>query len=117
VTSGLAGQAWQGAASQAMVAAANPYTSWLSSAAAQASGAASQAKAVASAFESALAATVHPATVAANRSNLVSLVISNIFGQNAPAIAATEGHYEAMWAQDVAAMVAITAGRRRRPPS
>jgi PPE-repeat protein len=65
---------------------------------------------VASAFESALAATVHPAMMAANRSNLVSLVISNIFGQNAPAIAATEGHYEAMWAQDVAAMVGYHGG-------
>ena len=36
VTSGLTGQAWQGAAAQAMTAAAAPYTGWLSSAAAQA---------------------------------------------------------------------------------
>src|SRR5262249_4647469 len=79
VTSGLVGQAWQGAASQAMVVAAAPYLGWLSSAAAQAAGAAAQAKAVASVFESALAATVHPALVAANRSDLVSLVLSNLF--------------------------------------
>jgi PPE-repeat protein len=105
VTSGLAAQAWQGPASQAMAAAATPYAGWLSTAAAHASGAATQAQAVASAFESALAATVHPAAVAANRSDLVSLVISNLFGQNAPAIAATEGQYQDMWAQDVAALV------------
>ena len=40
VTSGLAGQAWQGPASKAMAAAAAPYSGWLSAAAAQASGAA-----------------------------------------------------------------------------
>jgi PPE-repeat protein len=110
VTSGLATQGWQGPASQAMVAAAAPYAGWLKTAAAQASGAAAQAQSVAGVFESALAATVHPAVVAANRSNLVSLVMSNLFGQNAPAIAATEGQYEEMWAQDVAAMVGYHAG-------
>ena len=110
VTSGLATQGWQGPASQAMVAAAAPYAGWLKTAAAQASGAAAQAQSVAGAFESALAATVHPAVVAANRSDLVSLVMSNLFGQNAPAIAATEGQYEEMWAQDVAAMVGYHAG-------
>ncbi|WP_156765021.1 PPE family protein, partial [Mycobacterium sp. 1081908.1] len=59
VTSGLASQGWQGPAAQAMVAAAAPYADWLSTAAAQAAGAAAQAQAVAGAFESALAATVH----------------------------------------------------------
>jgi PPE-repeat protein len=93
VTSGLAGQAWQGAAAKAMAAAAAPYAGWLSSAAAQASGAAAQAQAVASAFDSALAATVHPLAVNANRNGLVQLVMSNLFGQNAPAIAATEAFY------------------------
>ena len=110
VTSGLAAQAWQGPASQAMVAAAVPYAGWLSTAAAQSSGAAAQAQSVASAFESALVATVHPAAVAANRSDLVSLVMSNLFGQNAPAIAATESQYEEMWAQDVSAMVGYHGG-------
>ncbi len=117
VTSGLAGQAWQGPASAAMAAAAVPYAGWLGAAAASASGAAAQARAVAGAFESALAATVHPVVVAANRSDLVQLVASNLFGQNAPAIAATEGQYEEMWAADVAAMVGMTAGPRRRLPS
>ncbi|MHA7653655.1 PPE family protein, partial [Mycobacterium sp. ML4] len=105
LTSALATDSWQGPASQAMMAAARPYAGWLGAAASQASGAAAQAQAVAGAFETALAATVHPAAVAANRSGLVNLVISNLFGQNAPAIAAVESIYEEMWAQDVAAMV------------
>ena len=113
VTSGLAGesgQAWQGAGSAAMVTAAAPYAGFLRAAAEQASGAAAQAKAVASVFESALAATVHPVVVAANRSDLVSLVMSNLFGQNAPAIAAVESDYEQMWAADVSAMVGYHSG-------
>nr|WP_082995604.1 PPE family protein [Mycobacterium alsense] len=110
VTSGLAGQAWQGPAAAAMVSAAAPYAGWLNAAATQASGAAAQAKAVVSAFESAFAATVHPAAVAANRSNFVELVVSNLFGQNAPAIAAAESNYEQMWAADVAAMVGYHGG-------
>ncbi|WP_131806021.1 PPE family protein, partial [Mycobacterium alsense] len=110
VTSGLASQAWRGPASAAMVAAAAPYAGFLSAAAGQASGAASQARALAGMFESALAATVHPAAVAANRSDLVSLVTANLFGQNAPAIAAVESDYELMWAADVAAMVGYHSG-------
>ncbi|HYQ36371.1 MAG TPA: PPE family protein, partial [Mycobacterium sp.] len=110
VTSGLTGQAWQGLAANAMTAAATPYTGWLSQAASQASGAATQARAVASTFESALAATVHPALVQANRTSFVRAVMSNWFGLNAPAIAAFEGQYEEMWAQDVAAMVGYHGG-------
>lgn len=110
VISGLAGQGWQGPASRAMAAAAVPYAGWLGTAAAHASVSAAQANAVAGVFESALAATVHPALIAANRSNLVSLVVSNLFGLNAPAIAATEGLYEEMWAQDAAAMVGYHGG-------
>ncbi|WP_151069158.1 PPE domain-containing protein, partial [Mycobacterium tuberculosis] len=53
---------------------------------------------------------VQPALVAANRSDLVSLVFSNFFGQNAPAIAAIEAAYEQMWAADVAAMVGYHSG-------
>jgi PPE-repeat protein len=47
---------------------------------------------------------VPPAVVAGNRALLAALVASNIFGQNTPAIAATEAQYLEMWAQDVAAM-------------
>jgi PPE-repeat protein len=110
VTSGLTDQAWQGSASQAMMAAAAPYATWLNSAATSATGAAGQARAVAGAFEAAQAATVHPLQVAANRSGFVHLVMSNLFGQNAPAIAAAEAEYEQMWAQDVAAMTGYHAG-------
>jgi PPE-repeat protein len=110
VTSGLTAQAWQGPASAAMTAAAAPYANWLNTAATQATGAAGQARAVAGAFEAARAATVHPLLVAANRNGLVRLVMSNIFGQNAPAIAAAEAEYEQMWAQDVAAMAGYHTG-------
>ncbi|WP_415624199.1 PPE domain-containing protein, partial [Mycobacterium intermedium] len=105
VTAGLAGGPWQGPASSAMAAAAAPYAGWLSSTGMQAAEAGTQARVLASAFEATMAAIVHPAAIAANRSELVSLVLSNIFGFNAPAIAATEASYEAMWAQDVAAMI------------
>ncbi|OBG29024.1 hypothetical protein A5672_03520 [Mycobacterium alsense] len=105
VTSELAGQVWQGPASVAMAAAAAPYAQWLGLAATQASGAATQVKAVVSAYETARAAVVHPLAVAANRTEMVSLVVSNLFGFNAPAIAEKEAEYERMWATDVAAMV------------
>jgi PPE-repeat protein len=110
VTSGLTSQAWQGPASAAMVAAAAPYAGWLNAAATRATGAAGQARAVAGAYEAARAATVHPLQVAANRNGLVQLVETNLFGQNAPAIAAVEAEYEQMWAQDVAAMAGYHAG-------
>ncbi|HTY32421.1 PecA family PE domain-processing aspartic protease [Mycobacterium sp.] len=110
ITSGLAGDAWQGAASTAMLSTAAQYTGVLSQAATQAQTAAAQAQAVAGEFESALAATVHPVLVSANRSQLIQLVFSNLFGQNAPAIAATEAEYEQMWAQDVSAMVGYHGG-------
>jgi PPE-repeat protein len=110
ITSGLAGDAWQGAASAAMLSTAAQYTGTLSAAATQAQTAAAQAQVVAGEFESALAATVHPVVVAANRNQFVQLVFSNLFGQNAPAIAAAEAAYEEMWAQDVSAMVGYHGG-------
>src|ERR1700758_529438 len=110
VISSVSGQAWQGAASRAMTQAAAPYVGWLSAAASRASGAAAQAQAVASEFEAALSATVHPLAVQANRNGLVQLVMSNLFGQNWPAIAETDFNYAEMWAQDVAAMVGYHGG-------
>lgn len=104
VTSGLASGPWQGASAAAMAAAASPYAGWLSAAAASAESSAVQARAVVAAFEAVVAAAVHPGVIAANRSQFVSLALSNLFGQNTPAIAATEFDYELMWAQDVAAM-------------
>src|SRR5438270_1108082 len=110
VTSGLAAAAWQGPAATAMASTAARYAGALSAAATQAQSAAAQAQTVASAFESAVVATVHPAVVSANRNQIVQLVVSNLFGQNAPAIAAAEAEYEQMWATDVAAMVGYHGG-------
>lgn len=90
--------------------AAASYIGWLSTSAAHAEGAAGLARAAVSVFEEALAATVHPAMVAANRAQVASLVASNLFGQNAPAIAALESLYECMWAQDAAAMAGYYVG-------
>lgn len=104
VTSDLIGSAWQGESSKAMMVVATQYVGWLSAAAAQAEGAAGQARATATAFETALAATVQPAVVTANRTLVQALVNTNWFGLNAPAIMDTEAAYEQMWALDVAAM-------------
>ena len=95
---------WLGPASAAMAAAESPYVAWMSTTAAQAEQTAFQAKAAAAAYEVAFAAIVPPSAVAANRSLLMALVATNIFGQNAPAIAATEAQYAEMWAQDAAVM-------------
>ena len=83
---------------------ATQYVGWLSAAAAQAEGAAGQARATATAFETALAATVQPAVVTANRTLVQALAATNWFGINAPAIMDVEAAYEQMWALDVAAM-------------
>ncbi len=99
----LAGS-WSGPSSASMVAAAAPYVAWLSGTAAQADATAAQAKAAAAAYEAAFASTVPPPVIAANRSLLLALVATNFFGQNTPAIAATEAQYAEMWAQDAAAM-------------
>ena len=48
--------------------------------------------------------------MAGNRTTLESLVATNFFGFNAPAIAATEFQYVEMWAQDVGAMLGYHAG-------
>jgi PPE-repeat protein len=104
VTSDLANGSWLGPSSTAMLAVAAQYVGYLSAAAGQAQQAAAQARAVASAFEDALAGAVQPAVVAANRSLVQRLAATNWLGQNAPAIADIEAAYEQMWALDVAAM-------------
>ena len=103
---GLVAGAWTGPSSMTMAAAASPFVTWVSSAAAQAEEAAAQAKLAAGAYETAFAATVPPPIIAANRALLAVLVATNFLGQNTPAIAATEAHYLEMWAQDAAAMYA-----------
>lgn len=63
-----------------------------------------QGRAAAAAYETAFVMTVPPPAIAANRLLLMTLIATNFFGQNTPAIAATEAHYAEMWAQDAAAM-------------
>lgn len=104
VVSELIVQPWLGPASSAMAAAATPYVQWLAVTAEQARQTAIQARTAAAAFESAFAMTVPPPLIAANRSRLMSLVATNILGQNSPAIAETQAEYAEMWAQDAVAM-------------
>ena len=104
VVSGLSAGPWLGAASGAMTAAAGPYVAWMRSTATQAEQTAIQAKAAAAAYEVTFAAMVPPPVIAANRTLLQALVATNLFGQNSPAIAATETLYAEMWAQDATAM-------------
>ena len=100
----LTSSPWLGPSSRSMVAAVTPYVSWISAAAAQAEETASQARAAAAAYETAFTMTVPPPVIAANRVLLMTLIATNFFGQNTPAIAATEAQYMEMWAQDAAAM-------------
>lgn len=100
----LTGGPWRGPTAMSMAAAALPFAAWLKATASQAEQAASQAKAAAAAYEAAFAMTVPPPVVAANRAQLMFLIATNFFGQNTPAIAATEVQYAAMWAQDSTAM-------------
>src|ERR1700685_4493962 len=91
---------WRGPTSASMVAAVDPYVTWMNTTGAQAEHTATQASAAASAYESAFAMTVPPAVVATNRAQLMTLIATNVLGQNTPAIAANEAHYGEMWAQD-----------------
>ena len=100
----LSSDDWQGAASTAMADAAAPYLAWMTNTAAEAEHAASQARAAAGAYDAALASTVPPPMVAANRIQLTQLVSNNVFGQNIAAIAKVEAQYAEMWAQDATAM-------------
>jgi PPE-repeat protein len=109
VISELTSAPWVGPSSASMVAAVAPYMTWLASAASLAEETASQARAAAAAFDAAFAMTVPPAVIAFNRALLMALIATNFFGQNSPAIAATEAQYMEMWAQDAAAMYGYTA--------
>lgn len=104
VISMLTGEAWSGPSSASMAAAAAAYVGWMNNTAELAEQTASQAKAAAAAYETALAATVPPPVIAANRALLMALVATNFFGQNTPAIMAVETQYAQMWAQDATAM-------------
>jgi PPE-repeat protein len=109
VVSSLTTGPWSGPASASMAAAAATYVSWLQATAAQAEETAAQAKSAAAAYQTAFTSTVPPAMVAANRSQLMTLIATNVFGRNTQAIAANEAQYGQMWAQDVAAMYGYAA--------
>src|SRR6201996_4527935 len=109
IISGLVSSDWTGPSSEPAAPAAAPYVSWLSTTAGQAEQTASQARAAASAYETALSATVSPAEITANRAQLLSLLQTNILGQNNAAIAALEAEYAQFWAQDVAAITGYSA--------
>jgi PPE-repeat protein len=95
---------WLGPSSVSMATASATYVSWITATAAQAALTAAQATAAVAAYEAAFAMTVPPPVIAANRALLLALVATNFFGQNTPAIMATEALYVEMWAQDAAAM-------------
>lgn len=104
VLSEITTESWRGPSSVAMAGAAAPQIEWLTIAGAQAEQTADQARAAVSAYEAAVAMTVPPPVIAANRAQLMALVATNFLGQNTPAIAAMEILYAEMWAQDAAAM-------------
>ena len=100
----LTDEGWRGSASDSMAAAIAPYIRWLTNTAVQVEEVASQARAAASAFETAFAATVPPAVIDANKAQLASLVADNALGHNTPGITAVEAQYGEMWARNAAAM-------------
>jgi PPE-repeat protein len=104
VISTLTSGPWLGPTALSLAAAVSPYLTWMHETAEQAAETANQAVAAASAYETAFAAHVPPAEIAANRSQLASLLATNIVGQNNAAIAATEVEYAEMWVQDAVAM-------------
>lgn len=104
VLAALADESWAGPSATTMLAAAQPYTAWMSTTAATAAQTGAQARTAAAAFEAAYAATAPPQMVAANRAQNALLRATNLLGQNLASIAANEAQYMAMWAQDVAAM-------------
>jgi PPE-repeat protein len=108
IIDGLIGGPWVGPSSVAMAAAVTPYLSWMQATAGTATEAAAQATEAATAYEAAFAAHVPPTEIAANRSQLASLIATNLFGQNTAAIASTEIQYAEMWVQDALAMYTYT---------
>jgi PPE-repeat protein len=100
----LTDEDWRGDAADAMVAVVTPYIRWLTDTAERAEAIASKARAAASAFENAFAATVPPAVIEANRARLASLAAMNVVNLDTPAIASLEAEYGEMWAQDASTM-------------
>jgi len=106
--SSLAG-VWQGPSSATMAQAVEPYVTWLRTTAQQTQQIASSAEAAAAAYNTVRASVVPVAAVIANRTQLVHLLATNVFGMNLPAIAENEAQYQAMWANNSAAMTGYQA--------
>lgn len=104
VITALSSEEWTGTAAATMAQAAAPYIGWMTATAAQAEETAMQARAAAAAYESALASSVPPPLIAANRMQSQQLQATNVLGQNTPLIAQLEAQYGEMWAQDAGAM-------------
>jgi hypothetical protein len=112
VISALTDGSWMGPSSTSVVAAVTPYLTWMSSTAAHCEEAANHAVAAAGAYETAFAMTVPPPMITANRVQLTTLIATNNFGQNTPAVMATEAEYSEMWAKDATAMYRYAASSR-----
>ena len=112
VISALTDGSWTGPSSTSVVAAVTPYLTWMRSTAAHCEEAASHAIAAAGAYETAFAMTVPPPMITANRVQLATLIATNNFGHNTPAIMATEAEYGEMWAKDATAMYRYAASSR-----
>ena len=95
---------WHGPSSALMLQAVEPYVTWLRATAQQTQQVAASAQTAAAAYNSVSASVVPTAQVLANRTRLAQLLATNIFGRNLPAIAQTEAEYQAMWANNSAAM-------------
>ena len=112
VISALTDGSWTGPSSTSVVAAVTPYLTWMRSTAAHCEEAASHAIAAGGAYETAFAMTVPPPMITANRVQLATLIATNNFGHNTPAIMATEAEYSEMWAKDATAMYRYAASSR-----
>jgi len=104
VVTALSSEEWMGPASASMVSAVQPYVTWMSTTAAQAEDAASQAQAAAAAYETVLASVVPPPLIALNRTELMRAQQTNVLGLNNGVIAQLEAQYSEFWAQNAAAM-------------
>jgi PPE family len=99
-------QGWQGTVAIAVIYKTAGYLGWLDIAAEQAARAVAQARTVADAHASVVAALVSPDAIIINRARLGVLAATNYLGQASAAIADTEAQYEQMWVTDSAAMYA-----------
>ena len=109
---------WRGPSSLAMDKAVEPYLAWLQATAAQCERVSASMRAAVAAFELTHFTVVPPPLVTANRMLLATLVATNFFGINLPAIAETEAEYSAIWLNNSAAMYryAITSASAVVPP-